>query len=73
MVNAAIGGWYYLRIITVMYLRTAVKPIETGGTLAGLLTLIACVVVTLGLSAGPGTDWVRNAAMQTTVRNNPGH
>ncbi len=27
-VNAAIGGWYYLRIAAVMYLRTPLRPAE---------------------------------------------
>ena len=54
MLNAAIGGWYYLRIITVMYLRTSVKPIATSGTLQGLATLIICVILTLALGIPPG-------------------
>ena len=26
--NAAVGGWYYLRILAVMYLRGALRPLE---------------------------------------------
>ena len=68
VVNAAIGAWYYLRIITVMYLRSAVKPIETVGTIPGLAVLILCVVLTLVLSVPPGANWIMNAGRQTTLR-----
>jgi NADH-quinone oxidoreductase subunit N len=53
MVTAAIGAWYYLRIITVMYLRSSVRPIETPGALASWTALIACVVLTFLLSIFP--------------------
>jgi NADH-quinone oxidoreductase subunit N len=68
VVNAAIGAWYYLRIITVMYLRSAVKPIETVGTIPGLAVLILCVVLTLVLSVPPGANWIMNAGRKTTLR-----
>jgi NADH-quinone oxidoreductase subunit N len=68
MLNAAIGGWYYLRVITVMYLRSAVKPIETWGSVPGFATLAICVLLTLGLSVPPGVNWILGAARQTTVR-----
>lgn len=71
VLNAAVGAWYYLRIITVMYLRTAVKPVETAGTPHGLATLVSCVVLTLVLSVPPGATWIIGAARQTTVRANP--
>ena len=34
-VNAAIGGWYYLRIAAVMYLRTPLQPLKRGTVRAG--------------------------------------
>ena len=68
MLSAAVGAWYYLRIITVMYLRPAVKPIETRGTLPGLIAVIVCVFLTLSLSVPPGANWILNAARQTTIR-----
>jgi NADH-quinone oxidoreductase subunit N len=71
MLNAAIGAWYYLRIVTVMYLRDAVKPIETPGTYSGFATVILCAALTLGLSVPPGASWLLNAARQTTVRHAP--
>jgi NADH-quinone oxidoreductase subunit N len=67
MLNAAVGGWYYLRVIAVMYLRTAIKPIETWGSVTGFATLALCVLLTLGLSLPPGVNWMLSAAKQTTV------
>jgi NADH-quinone oxidoreductase subunit N len=71
MLSAAVAGWYYLRIITVMYLRTAVKPIATFGTLTGRIALVVCVILTLGLSIPPGANWIMDAARRTTVRPTP--
>jgi NADH-quinone oxidoreductase subunit N len=68
VLNAAVGAWYYLRIITVMYLRNAVKPIETAGAIPSMAALILCVVLTLALSIPPGTTWIMKAVGQTTVR-----
>src|SRR5207302_7964141 len=66
VLNAAVGAWYYLRIITVMYLRPAVKPIETQGAAHGLAALLLCVLLTLGLAIPPGANWVLGAVRQTT-------
>ena len=71
MVNAAIGV-VLPGIVTVMYLRDAVKPIEMPGTYSGFSTVILCVVLTLGLSVPPAANWLLNAARQTTVRNATG-
>lgn len=68
VVNAAIGAWYYLRIIAVMYLRSAVKPIEGSPGVPGLIVLIVCVGLTLALSIPPGANWVLGAAQRTTIR-----
>jgi NADH-quinone oxidoreductase subunit N len=67
MLNAAVGAWYYLRIISAMYLRTAVRPITAVGAPAGLTALIACVVFTLGLSVPPGASWLLRATRNTTA------
>ena len=45
--NAAVGGWYYLRVIAVMYLRNSLKPPEPAPSWPGLATLYACAAVTL--------------------------
>ncbi len=68
MLNAAIGAWYYLRIISVMYLRNSVKPIETSGPMTGLAALTICAVLTLLLSVPPGSNWILGAIRQTTQR-----
>jgi NADH-quinone oxidoreductase subunit N len=63
VLNAAVGGWYYLRIIAVMYLRTAVKPLAVVRSWPGLMTLWACALVTLvlGVYPQPLVDVARNA------------
>ncbi len=53
MLNAAIGAWYYLRMISAMYLRTAVRPVAVKGSPVPMAALIACVVLTVGLSVDP--------------------
>ncbi|MBI2807643.1 MAG: NADH-quinone oxidoreductase subunit N [Planctomycetes bacterium] len=60
VLSAAVGAWYYLRIITMMYLRSAVKPIETRGNLPAKMALIACVALTFALSIPPGAGWILN-------------
>jgi NADH-quinone oxidoreductase subunit N len=72
VVNAAIGAWYYLRIVTVMYLRTTVRPLENQCTWPGLATLWLCAILTIGLSFPPGSDWLLRASRQAAaIRGNP--
>lgn len=71
VVNAAIGAWYYLRILSVMYLRDTVKPIVTGGTWAGLTALALCTVLTVVLSVPPGSNWILSAARHASDRRPP--
>jgi NADH-quinone oxidoreductase subunit N len=66
VLNAAVGAWYYLRIIAVMYLRTPVRPLEKRGAWPGLATLWICGLLTLGLSIPPGAQWLVGAARQAT-------
>lgn len=50
--NAAIGAWYYLRIVTKMYLNTPIKPLEPAKPAQSwpvLAALWICTVLTLGL------------------------
>jgi NADH-quinone oxidoreductase subunit N len=67
VINAAIGAWYYLRIIAVMYLRTPVEPLAPRPRLAGLLTLWICAILTIGLSVPPGAQWLLQAARAATA------
>jgi NADH-quinone oxidoreductase subunit N len=66
VLNAAIGAWYYLRIIAVMYLRTPIEPLAPRPRLAGHLTLWICAILTIGLSVPPGAQWLLQAARQAT-------
>ncbi len=45
--NAAVGAWYYLRIVTVMYLGRPLQPLAPSRRWAGLAALVLCAVVTL--------------------------
>jgi len=51
-VNAAIVGWFYLRIVTKMDLHTPIKPLEPAGLTHSwpvLTALWTCTILTLGL------------------------
>ena len=61
VINAAIGGWYYLRLVAVMYLRGSVTPIIVPVNRPALVTLGICVALTVGLSIPPGTTWLLEA------------
>lgn len=52
-INAAIGAWYYLRVITVMYLRSAVRPLPPTRAWAGLAAVVVCAAVTLAAGVYP--------------------
>jgi len=66
MINAAIGAWYYLRLVAVMYLRTSVRPVEGKWCPAGLAAVGICALLTLGLSLPPGADWLVQAARKAS-------
>jgi NADH:ubiquinone oxidoreductase subunit 2 (subunit N) len=53
VLNAAIGGWYYLRVLAKMYLQTPVRPLERPRGWPGLAALWACAPVTLVLEVYP--------------------
>jgi NADH-quinone oxidoreductase subunit N len=58
-VNAAIGAWYYLRLVAIMYL----QPPTGGGEKMGwnqfpaLVGMVLCAVATVGLFFVPGALW----------------
>jgi NADH-quinone oxidoreductase subunit N len=62
MINAAIGGWYYLRIVAVMYLRNPLRTLQGRWTVPAVATLAICGVLTIGLSVPPGAQWLLQAA-----------
>ena len=51
--NAAIGAWYYLRIVGVMYLRDAVKPLEPKANRPAFAVAAICAVLLLVLFVAP--------------------
>jgi NADH-quinone oxidoreductase subunit N len=61
VVNAAIGGWYYLRMVAVMYLRGGIRPIAVPPNRPALVTLGLCVLLTVGLSIPPASNWLLEA------------
>jgi len=61
VINAAIGGWYYLRIVATLYLRNALKPFPVTPRLPGVAAITVCMVLTIGLSIPPGLAWVQEA------------
>jgi NADH-quinone oxidoreductase subunit N len=61
-VNAAIGAFYYLRILVKMYLHPAVQPVPPRHSWSGLTMLWICAALTLGLGIYP------KALLDETVR-----
>jgi NADH-quinone oxidoreductase subunit N len=53
VINAAIGAWYYLRIVAKMYLHTPIKPLEQPRARPILVALWVCAAVTLLLGIYP--------------------
>jgi NADH-quinone oxidoreductase subunit N len=53
VLNAALGAWYYLRILAVMYLRNPIKPLENTRSWPGLATVWICAFVTVVLGLYP--------------------
>lgn len=70
-INAAIGAWYYLRLIAVMYLRTALKPVSRPGSVPGFAAIAVCAALTIGLSLPPAGDWLLRAAHDAGGRQEP--
>jgi NADH-quinone oxidoreductase subunit N len=62
-INAAIGAWYYLRIVAAMYLRTPIRPLHRPPALPGLAALWICalVILVLGIYPQPMVNAVRAA------------
>jgi NADH-quinone oxidoreductase subunit N len=53
VLNAAIGAWYYLRIVAVMYLRNPLRPLEGRRGWATRAAMTACAVLTIALGVPP--------------------
>jgi NADH-quinone oxidoreductase subunit N len=55
--NAALGAWYYLKIVSAMYLRQSVKELDQPTDRAGFTGIVLCGVLTLLLFFFPGMLW----------------
>ncbi len=67
--NAAVGGWYYLRLVAAMYLRDPLNPIAKGRIRPVLLAAWACALVTL--TAGVYPEPLKQAAVNAVGRVSP--
>lgn len=52
-INAAIGGWYYLRILAKMYLHSSVRPLPAPKLSPVLMAMLLCAGLTLFLGIYP--------------------
>ena len=64
VLNAAAAAWYYLRVVTVMYLRTPLRPLENRRAVPGLVALAVCGLLTLAFGVYP---WPLLRAVQEAV------
>jgi NADH-quinone oxidoreductase subunit N len=46
-INAAVGAWYYLRLVMAMWLRNPLQPLPQGTARPALGALVLCAVITL--------------------------
>ena len=65
VINAAIAGWYYLRIIAAMYLRSPLQPLEKPRGNPRLVAIWVCAAITLifGVYPKPLVDRARAATV----------
>jgi NADH-quinone oxidoreductase subunit N len=63
VLNAAVGGWYYLRIIAVMYLREAIEPLprRRPAPVLGCIGVCALVTLALGIYPAPLVNAIRSS------------
>ena len=54
LINAAIAGWYYLRMIGALYLRKGKDTHISNRPVASLVTAFVCVLVTIAVGVLPG-------------------
>jgi NADH-quinone oxidoreductase subunit N len=71
VLNAAVSAVYYLRVISLLFLRSPLKPIEANQRLLHPLPLLAATVcaaavLAFGIYPQPLADWTRQAAPTKT-------
>jgi NADH-quinone oxidoreductase subunit N len=64
--NAAIGGWYYLRVTAAMYLRDPLTPIAKGRVRPSLVAVWICALLTLVFGIYP--EPLKQAAVEAVGR-----
>jgi len=72
MLSAAVGAYYYLRLVVVMYFRQSREPIHIGGGWPVAVAVSACagLTVILGLYSSPLTS-AAHAAAQSALAHPP--
>jgi NADH-quinone oxidoreductase subunit N len=75
MLSAAVGAYYYLRLVVVMYFRPAGEPIEVRGGWPVAFAVGACASLTviLGLFSTPLAEAAHAAAQSAMARPDPPH
>jgi NADH-quinone oxidoreductase subunit N len=68
-INAAIGGWYYLRIAAAMYLRDPLNPIAVRRVRPALVAIWVCALFTLAFGIYP--EPLKQAAVEAVGRVSP--
>jgi NADH-quinone oxidoreductase subunit N len=73
MLSAAVGAYYYLRLIVVMYFRPSAGPVEVRGGWPVVLSVAACVGFTVffGVFSTPLAEAARAAAQSAMERPDP--
>jgi NADH-quinone oxidoreductase subunit N len=73
MLTSAVGAYYYLRIVVVMYLRPSRQPVELAGGWPVALSVGACagLTVLLGIFSAPLVHGARSAAESALARPDP--
>ena len=64
ILTAAISVYYYLRVVTILYLRPAAEPVPTGNTSVaeyGVLGVVGLLIIILGLIPSPLLELVEKA------------
>jgi NADH-quinone oxidoreductase subunit N len=73
MLTSAVGAYYYLRIVVVMYLRPSRQPVELCGGWPIALSVGACASLSLilGIFSAPLVQGARSAAESALARPDP--